>query len=1025
MVMPDLIGQSIDRYHIIEKLGEGGMAAVYKALDTQLERHVALKVILQNWQVSNQFLRRFELEAKALAQLSHPNIIPIHDYGEHQGLPYLVMEYVPGGTLRIEAGRTVPASEAARLLLPVARALEYAHQQGIIHRDVKPANILITESGEAMLSDFGIAKMLDTGEFTRLTRTGTGIGTPEYMAPEQGMGKDFDQRVDIYALGVVLYEMVTGRVPFRADTPMAVMLKKTSEPLPNPHQFVPELPADAEHIIIKALAVDPKNRFQDMRAFIDALENLSQQTESAQWDTLLRSETPPVDQITTKPGITETLRDNKWLLLTTVLMLFLVVGGGILLGIKLLGNQGGQFSLTANHTPSPTAAQTTTPTQAPQQAEVALPSPTTPLEYPLTIGTPLPSHLESLNDENILQVEELARWGKGVINDILYSPDGEKLAIYSAVGVSIYDTETLLEEHIIEIPFDTRHVAISPDSTMLAIGGMDLTRIWRIEDNSIDRVIDAPGGIFSPDWTKLAATSVQKQHTALLYDSTQSELIATLEGHEKNIYIMKFSSDSLLLATGSYDTTIRLWDANTGDLVHILQGHQDSIRNLIFSADNTLLASTGLDNTLRVWDVSKGEMRYELSDFNAASPLEFSADSATLAAVSSNTAWILNSVDGSILHTFEGHESSITTMDLSQDGSMLATGSTNGTLLVWDTLSGTLLHDLEESKSNISRLAFSPAGQELVSATKTGIIQVWDPSSGELLKALDGFGTPQTMVTFSPDGSLLASGSGNFKLALIRKMKDGSLINSFEVLTGDPNSLRFLSGDSLAASGSQSYKTLLTWSEKEDRLGMLEEDFIIHSTILSPDGSTVAVGGIKGEIILRKADDGTLLRSLQGNDSEKAVKMLAFSADGLLLAAGSILGDMRVLQVSDGSVIYETKKSGLQSLFFSPDSKLLVLGLHSDVQLIELSNGEKLFTLEGHDSFIYAAAFSQKSNLLATGDASGQILFWNTQDGNALYSLNNHNDGISSLAFSPDGAVLASASSDGTVRLWGIIQEGD
>jgi serine/threonine protein kinase len=175
--MPSLTGQSLGRYHILEQLGEGGMATVYKAYDTRLERDVAVKIIRKSAfsaEVLERMLKRFEREAKALARLTHPNIVGVMDYGEYEGSPYLVMPYFPGGTLKQYLGKSVPWQDAASLLLPIARALQFAHEQGIIHRDVKPSNILITLSGEPMLSDFGIAKILESEETTTLTGTGVG-----------------------------------------------------------------------------------------------------------------------------------------------------------------------------------------------------------------------------------------------------------------------------------------------------------------------------------------------------------------------------------------------------------------------------------------------------------------------------------------------------------------------------------------------------------------------------------------------------------------------------------------------------------------------------------------------------------------------------------------------------------------------------------------------------------------------------------------------------------------------------------
>jgi eukaryotic-like serine/threonine-protein kinase len=278
--MPNLTGQSIGRYQILEQVGEGGMAIIYKAYDTRLEYDVAIKFIRTEKLVAenvDKTLKRFKIEARETSQLIHPNIVGVTDFGEYEGIPFLVMRYIPGGTLKQKLGQPMAYQEAVRLLLPIARALEYAHRQNIVHRDVKPANILITSSGEAMLSDFGIAKILISDDETQdsLTGTGVGIGTPEYMAPEQGIGHGVDQRSDIYALGVVFYELVTGRKPFMADTPMAVVIKQVTERLPHPRQFVPSLPEAVEKVIIKALAKNPEDRFQSMAEFATALEKLA------------------------------------------------------------------------------------------------------------------------------------------------------------------------------------------------------------------------------------------------------------------------------------------------------------------------------------------------------------------------------------------------------------------------------------------------------------------------------------------------------------------------------------------------------------------------------------------------------------------------------------------------------------------------------------------------------------------------------------------------------------------------------
>ncbi len=271
---------NIGRYHLIEPLGEGGMAVVYKAYDTHLECEVALKVIRVDNLPRNaeeRALKRFEREAKAVARLTHPNIVKVTDYGEEDGKPYLVMPYLPGGTLKqlIKEHGQIPWQEAARILIPIAEALAYAHEEKVIHRDIKPSNILLTRSGQPMLTDFGVAKIIEDEATQDLTGTSATVGTPEYMAPEQITSKTVDTRADLYSLGVVFYEMITGRKPFEADTPMAVMIMHSRDPLPRPSQFVKNLPENVEHLLIKALTKKPEDRYQTANEMVHALRELT------------------------------------------------------------------------------------------------------------------------------------------------------------------------------------------------------------------------------------------------------------------------------------------------------------------------------------------------------------------------------------------------------------------------------------------------------------------------------------------------------------------------------------------------------------------------------------------------------------------------------------------------------------------------------------------------------------------------------------------------------------------------------
>ena len=267
-------GQTIGRYQIIEPLGVGGMATVYKAFQPSLEREVALKVLRPGFSEDPEFFQRFQREARSIARLRHPNIVQVFDFEPLEGRYILAMEFLEGGTLKDRVttlaakNERIPHSEVARIVGEVASALSYGHELGIIHRDVKPSNVMLAGRDRAVVTDFGIAKIMG-GEGQ--TQTGVGIGTPEYMAPEQGTGTNVDHRADIYSLGVMAYEMLTGQVPFAADTPIAIVLAHMRDPLPLPSTIDPTVPAATEHVLMKALAKDPGDRYASATDFADAL----------------------------------------------------------------------------------------------------------------------------------------------------------------------------------------------------------------------------------------------------------------------------------------------------------------------------------------------------------------------------------------------------------------------------------------------------------------------------------------------------------------------------------------------------------------------------------------------------------------------------------------------------------------------------------------------------------------------------------------------------------------------------------
>jgi serine/threonine protein kinase len=274
--MDTLAGKNLGKYKVLERLGKGGMAEVYKAYHPVLDRFVTIKILYSHLAEGEDFLARFQREAKAIASLRHAHIVQIHDFDVIDNTYFMVMEFIDGGNLQAQMvelarrGAYMPFNRVLAIMDQVAEALDYAHACGIIHRDVKPSNILLDASGNAFLADFGISRLLSATQFTT---TGALIGTPTYMSPEQGLGAEITPASDIYSLGVILYELLAGKVPFSADTtPLAIIHKQIYEPPPPPCSLRPDLPQPAEQVVLKALAKDPLGRYQSGRELVRALE---------------------------------------------------------------------------------------------------------------------------------------------------------------------------------------------------------------------------------------------------------------------------------------------------------------------------------------------------------------------------------------------------------------------------------------------------------------------------------------------------------------------------------------------------------------------------------------------------------------------------------------------------------------------------------------------------------------------------------------------------------------------------------
>lgn len=417
-------GQMLGSYRIINQVGQGGMATVYKAYQPSMDRNVAIKVLPRQLAETQEFATRFQQEARIIARLEHPHILPVFDYGESDGVTYFVMRYLEAGTLKtkMEAG-PLSLNEIDRLFTQLAEALSYAHGHGIIHRDLKPANALVDEHGNLFLTDFGIAKLLESAS-PRLTQTDAIMGTPAYISPEQAKAEAVNQRSDIYSLGIILYEMVTGRVPFVADTPLAVIIKHISDPLPPPSLVKSDIAESIERVILKALAKEPNDRYATAAEFLSAWERALEEKETVRRP-LERSSTPAsrartpspalapgasIDQTQGKPASAPKVAPKSgggrmgWVVgcLAVACLIFSVAG----IGIFFFNWQAPAFLSTPTNTPFPTIPPTLTPP-------------------PTEIFTPPPNAGETLLQDDFSQGDIV--WGTLTDADNSVEYDGEAL----------------------------------------------------------------------------------------------------------------------------------------------------------------------------------------------------------------------------------------------------------------------------------------------------------------------------------------------------------------------------------------------------------------------------------------------------------------------------------------------------------------------------------------------------------------------------------------------------------------------
>jgi WD40 repeat protein len=1050
----------IPGHEILAELGRGGMGVVYKARQVGLNRTVAVKMLVTGPGTSPSVLARFRSEAEVIARLQQPNIIQVYEIGTCHGGPYFTMEYAEGGSLSERwAGVPQPMRAAARDVAALAVAVQAAHEQGIIHRDLKPANILLVRvsgsqskgnpggrpADEAArperelvpkISDFGLARRLD--DRRGLTVTGQVMGTPGYMAPEQARGNhdDAGPAADIYALGILLYEGLTGSTPYRGASALeSVHLMLSEEPIP-PSQLRPGLPRDLETICLHCLEKEPHKRYASAGQLADDLERFLagepiKARPTAAWERAWKwSHRHPVTAA-----------------LAGALGLTVVVAFGLVLWQWRRAEEERQLTDDARRgaLKSETAERL-----ARHEAQVLSANLLLERGVGLCEAGEYSSGLLWLartldaapaNDSGLRRSARLlmAGWGRQLrlplavylhddeVNAAALSKDG--LFIAAAVGNLAYLRSTDRGRDCgppLVHGGTVTHVAFSPDGSTLATASADgAVRLWSVPSGlpRCDPVRhDGPVSclVFALDGKVVLSSG--SDGLARLWDAHNGAPRGEPFRHGAALEAAAVSPAGNLVATGGTDGIARLWDAATGKDLFGPLGHGGGVKVLTFSPDDRMLASGSIDQKIRLWDVSTGRQLQQMGEHSGVvRAISFSPDGRTLATgAEDNKAILWDLQTGSPRARLQHHEH-VRHIAFSPGGLAFATASGDYTARLWAVDNGRPLGGPLPHQGDLNTLAFGPNGGTLLTASDDGMVRLWPTDPPGVVATPVSGGSEMRALAFSPDCQTAATCDGDGVARLV-DLKSGSL----RVIDAEKGTMRVAfnaAGDGLLTVGLDHAVRFWDTAAVAPSTPVIERTANAICAVFSPDGTLVATGSDDGECLVRLWDrrQGTLLRTLSGHS--RKVVALAFSPDGKYLATASWDKSARLWRVADGAPAGKPlwHQDLVQAVAFSPDGRAVLTGGDDyTARLWELTTGKPLGQPLRHGEKIGTVTFSPDGSVLLTVGNAGAARLWDRASGKPLGPPQPFRGGLSSAQFSPDGSTFVTGGREGVLRRWSV-----